>query len=208
MNKSFIRISLHLPVIHYLVLMKKLFLFVSIYVFLISCCRETEKARYFLTGESKSFSPKTEQTLTYTDANGKIYTSHYYAAQNRMEQINEGGDGCYYFSAETNESAFSIEDKVKGAVNVVSRPENAQYIYINIPLANGFIARYIPDEEVSPFYNHLKNVVVAGFQLNNVIVFTYDNPGVDTVIDKIYLSASGIEFVLYKDGSWLKRTED
>ncbi len=188
--------------------MKKLFHFACTFLLLISCCRETEKGRYFLTGESKSFFPQTEQTLTYTDANGKRYTSHYYEVQNRREQINEGADSCYYFSAETNESAFSIEDKVKGTVNIVSRPENAQYIYINIPLANGHIARYIPDEEVSPFYNHLKNVVVAGFQLNNVIVFTYDNPGVDTVIDKIYFSQSGIEMVLYKDGSWLKRTEE
>lgn len=180
--------------------MKKLLCMFLTGLSLYSCrCESEEVGRLLLNDENRAYLNPDNRSVNYYNEKGVVTTARFNGARSVLHQETQGPEVCTYTTYENGRERF------------VFGPYEGEVFYTGTVL---LVELYRQDERnvlnlfdiVKKYDERLQDVQLSGFSFKDVLVLEKALDGGS--IDKLLLSkANGIEFILFDDGSWYKRSE-
>lgn len=186
------------------VFMKKITL-LMIFFILLSCekdCVPYEYNRILMTDVSKEYLNVAKRNVNFLNQNQEEVVISFEQGDISTKKVDAGDDeGCSYFTVENGEQALSFGN-YKGRILIGSSTieiqiSNYASLNLNVKETNG-----------KEFNDVTESVELNGFTFTNVLVLPNINTDENSIwdIDKIiYSKNNGIEFILFRDGKWLKQ---
>lgn len=167
---------------------------------LYSCrCENEEVGRSLLNDENRAYLNTHKRSVNYYNEKGLVTEARFNGAESVLHQETQGPEVCTYTTFEDGREHF------------VFGPYEGRVVYTGTTL---LVELYKENERdvlnlfdfIKKYDERLQDVELSGFLFKDVLVL--EKALDDGSIDKLVLSkANGIEFILFDDGSWYKRSE-
>lgn len=184
--------------------MKKLALIITALV-LVNCekdCVPYEYNRTLMTDAGKEYLNVTKRDVKFLNQNQEEVVISFEQGDLSIKKIDAGDDeGCGYFTVESGEQALSFGN-YKGRILIGS-------FTLDIQISN-YVSSNLNVKETNgkEFNDVTESLVLNGFTFTNVLVLPNINTDENSIWDInkiIYSKNNGIEFILFRDGKWLKQ---
>lgn len=180
--------------------MKKMILLFSLVLIYGCVCNNEEVGTRMVDIDNKEYLKNASEKIAFVDQEGNTLIANFEAVNYYTQREDEGPESCEYITYEYGKRKFTI-GKHEGEFNID---------YSNFSLS---IHNYVASNVLSLSENYIekidtltKNVELAGFNFNNVIVFeNLEKKDIWDIEKIIYSKENGIEFILFKNGNWYKR---
>jgi len=186
--------------------MKKILICLIIVISLSSCnpCDPYEIRRNLITETNKDFFLEQQRTDTYINEKGENIKIVFSQGKTTLEKISDDHD-CGYYTYERIEQEFSFNNYLgritigNGAMNI----DLSDYVVVNNNSVYG--------NQISELSELETDVNIAGFTFTNVLKLDQENTidhaiwDIETII---YSKERGIEFILFRNQTWLKLTNN
>ena len=180
--------------------MKKMVCMLLTGLSLYSCrCESEEVGRLLLNDENRAYLNPDKRSVNYYNEKGLVTAARFNGAGSVLHRETKGPEVCTYTTYEDGREHF------------VFGPYEGELVYSGSLL---LVELYKEDERnvlnlfdfVRKYDERLQDVQLSGFLFKDVLVLEKALDGGS--VDKLVLSkANGIEFILFEDGSWYKRSE-
>jgi len=185
--------------------MKKIMLFLLL-VFLFNSCEKEcvphEYNRSLMTDASKEYLNVTKRNVSFLNQNQEEVIVSFEEGDISIKKVDAGDDeGCGYFTVENGEQALSFGN-YKGRILIGSSS-------LDIQISN-YVSSNLNVKETNgkEFNDVTESLELNGFNFTNVLVLPNINTDENSIWDInkiIYSKNNGIEFILFRDGKWLKQ---
>lgn len=180
-------------------------LFLLLAFFFNSCekeCVPYEYNRFLMTDANKEYLNVTKRNVKFLNQNQEEVLVSFEQGDISIKKVGAGDDeGCGYFTVENGEQALSFGN-YKGRILISSYTleiQTSNYVSSNLNMkeTNG-----------KDFNDVTESLELNGFTFTDVLVLPNINTDENSIWDInkiIYSKSNGIEFILFRDGKWLKQ---
>lgn len=185
--------------------MKKIMLFLLL-VFLFNSCEKEcvphEYNRSLMTDASKEYLDVTKRNVSFLNQNQEEVVISFEQGDISIKKFDAGDDeGCGYFTVESCEQLFNFGN-YRGKFEIGQSS-------LSISISNYVSYNFnVLDSNGKEFNDVTESLELNGFTFTNVLVLPNINTDENSIWDInkiIYSKNNGIEFILFRDGKWLKQ---
>lgn len=181
--------------------MKKMILLFSIVITYGCVCNNEEVGTQMVDIENKEYLKNTSEKITFVDQNGNTLNADFEAANYYTQREDIGPESCEYITYEYGKRKFII-GKYQGEFNI---DYSNFYLSIHNYVASNYL--FLEKNTIGKIDALTEDTEVAGFSFNNVIVFeNRDKKDIWDIEKMIYSKENGVEFILFRNGNWYKRS--